>query len=156
LGSLGRAVWTKMPVLHCKVNGTSFVRQRSRRYLLGVRPSSSRTDSTKTPMTERDPERDAERLPEEAARQLLKRASELEASRVVEVSVAELRSAAREAGIGNGAFEQALAELRARDIAQSAVATAVPRGRLARFRPAALILGSIVLLLFLRAIFPGP
>jgi hypothetical protein len=107
-------------------------------------------------MTERDPERDTERLPEEAARQLLKRASELEATRGSEVSVAELRLAAREAGIGNGAFEQALAELRARDHAQSSVVVPAQRKGLARFRPAALVLGGTLVVLFLRAIFPGP
>ena len=59
-------------------------------------------------MTERNQARDAERLPETAARRLLERASELEAARGAELSVAELREAAREAGITPGAFEQAL------------------------------------------------
>jgi hypothetical protein len=66
-------------------------------------------------MTERDQRRDTERLPEEAGRQLLARASELEAKRGAELSVDELRAAAQEAGIAADAFDQALAELRDRD-----------------------------------------
>src|SRR6187551_2449641 len=86
----------------------------------------------RTPMTERNQARDAERLPEEAARRLLERASELEAARSAELSVAELREAAREAGITPGSFEQALAEFR-RTVPSSAVPPASDRRwRLAR------------------------
>jgi hypothetical protein len=102
-------------------------------------------------MTERNKGRDAERLPEEAARRLLERASELEAVRSAELSVAELREAARDAGITPGAFEQALAEFRGTD--QSLVAPApVRRRRLARLWPAALILAAVLSYLFLRMI----
>ena len=103
-------------------------------------------------MTERDQARDAERLPEEAARRVLARASELEAARGAELSVAELREAAREAGIASGAFEQALAEVRARDPATRGPAPTRLR-RLARFWPAALILAVLLSYLVLR-LFP--
>jgi hypothetical protein len=106
-------------------------------------------------MTERDHARDAERLPEEAARRLLARASELEAARVIELSVGELREAAREAGIAPGAFEQALAELRAHDPAATAWPAPTRRQRLARFWPAALILAAMLSILFLRMLFPA-
>jgi hypothetical protein len=102
-------------------------------------------------MTERDQPRDAERLPEEAARRLLARASELEAARFAEPSIAELREAAREAGIAPSAFEQALAELRARDFAVAAVPAPIRRRRLTRFWPAALILAALLSILLLRA-----
>ena len=106
-------------------------------------------------MTERDSSRDAERLPEEAARQLLKRASELEAKQGTEMSVADLRVAAREAGITSGAFEQALAELRAGHSAiPAAAALPARRGVLARFWPATLILSGMLLVLLIRAFFP--
>ena len=106
-------------------------------------------------MTEGDQDRNAERLPEEAARRLLARASELEAARGAELSVAELRDAAREAGIAPSAFEQALAELRARGPAATAgpVASRVPR--LARFWLVALIFAALLSILLLRLLFPA-
>lgn len=104
-------------------------------------------------MTEPDQAPDAERLSADAARRLLARASELEAARVTDLSVAELREAAREAGIAPSAFEQALAELRARNPATAGV-PASPRRRLARLWPAALILGALLSILFLRLLFP--
>jgi hypothetical protein len=106
-------------------------------------------------MTEPDRARDAERLPEEAARRLLARASELEAARGTELSIAELREAAREAGITPGAFEQALAELRVRDTAAVAGPVSPKRRGLARFWPAALILGALLSILILRMLFPA-
>jgi hypothetical protein len=108
-------------------------------------------------MTERDQARDDERLPEQAARRLLARASELEAARGAELSIAELREAAREAGIAPGAFEQALAELRERDSAAPAAAGPVPTRlrRLARFWPAALILATLLSVLLLRLVSPA-
>ena len=108
-------------------------------------------------MNEPNPTRDAERLPEEAARRLLQRASELEAARNTGLSVAELREAAREAGITPAAFDQALAELRSAD-SSSAVAT--PTSRRWRFRP--VLLGALALagllstLVLLRLIAPAP
>ncbi|HEX6051081.1 MAG TPA: hypothetical protein VFZ21_17495 [Gemmatimonadaceae bacterium] len=106
-------------------------------------------------MTEPDQTRDAERLPEDAARRLLARASELEAARVTEMSVAELREAAREAGITPGAFEQALAELRAGDPAAAAGLASPRRRRPALLWPAALILGALLSILVLRMLFPA-
>lgn len=104
-------------------------------------------------MTEGDQTRNAERLPEEAAQRLLARASELEAARVGELSVAELREAARDAGIAPSAFEQALAELRARDPVPTAGPASTRLRRLARFWPAALIAAALLSYLLLR-LFP--
>ena len=95
-------------------------------------------------MTERDHLREAERLPEDAARRLLARASELEAARGAELSVAELREAAREAGIAPAAFEQALAELRDEERAVAAAPAARPRNVLLRHWPATLIGGTLL------------
>ena len=101
-------------------------------------------------MTERNQARDAERLPETAARRLLERASELEAARGAELSVAQLREAAREAGITPGAFEQALAEYRETASSPIAAATPTSRRRLARLWPAALVLAALLSVLVLR------
>jgi hypothetical protein len=106
-------------------------------------------------MTERNQPRDAERLPEEAARRLLERASELEAARGAELSVAELREAAREAGITPGAFEQALAEYRGTDPTRPGVAAMAPWRRMARFWPAALVLATLVSILVMRMLVPA-
>ena len=57
-------------------------------------------------------EPDAVRLSEDAAAMLLARASQLDAATANHVSIAELRQAARTAGIAPEAFEQALAEFR--------------------------------------------
>ena len=107
-------------------------------------------------MTERDHTRDAERLSHEAARRLLERATELEAARGAQVSVAELREAAREAGITADAFEQALTEFRAADLSSLMAPSPAGRWRLARFWPAALMLAALLSVLFLRLIFPAP
>jgi hypothetical protein len=107
-------------------------------------------------MTERNQAGDAERLPEEMARQLLARAGELEAAQGSEVSVAQLREAAREAGIAPAAFERALAELRERDTTLTAGASSSPnrRGLLIRFWPAALLVVALLSLIVLR-LFPS-
>lgn len=107
-------------------------------------------------MTERDEPRDAERLSAEAARLLLTRASELEAARGSELSIAELREAAREAGIAPAAFDQALTELRERDSAMTAGSPPKPSGlsRMARFWPTALIVAAFLAFLVLRLIVP--
>lgn len=60
------------------------------------------------------------RLPEDAAHRLLARAVELDATRGTELTIAQLREAAREAGISNVAFDSALKEW------QSAEFTSVP------------------------------
>lgn len=54
-------------------------------------------------------------IADSAAAQLLKRAVEIDAKRGMSVSITDLRAAAMEAGISTDAFEDALAELRARD-----------------------------------------
>ena len=107
-------------------------------------------------MTERNQGRDAERLSHEAARRLLERATELEAARGAQVSVAELREAAREAGITPDAFEQALTEFRGADTSSLIASPPAGRWRLARLWPAALLLAALLSVLFLRLIFPAP
>jgi hypothetical protein len=77
-------------------------------------------------------ESDAVRLSEDAAAMLLARASQLDAANANHVSIAELRAAARTAGIAPDAFDQALAEFRA----ASAIATpSKPRSRRPWVRP---------------------
>ena len=107
-------------------------------------------------MTDRDEPRDAERLSAETARRLLARASEFEAARGSELSIAELRDAAREAGIAPAAFDQALTELRERD-SMTAGSAPKPSGlsRMARFWPAALIVVAFLSFLVLRMIVPA-
>jgi len=113
-------------------------------------------------MTERDRARDAERLSEETAQHLLARASELEAVRGAELSVAELREAARQAGIAPGAFEQALAELRERELAAAAGPVPTRPGRLGRLWPAARatamtfggLMAALILAALLSRLFP--
>lgn len=107
-------------------------------------------------MTRNDDPRDTERLPEDAARRILARASELEAAGSDKVSVAELREAARAAGIAPDAFEQALAELRGREPALVEADRGPVRLRLlTRVWPAAVagvlalaVLGYVVMRLF--------
>ena len=105
-------------------------------------------------MTEHNPPRDAERLPEEAARRLLQRASELEAARSADLSVAELRAAAREAGITPSAFEQALAEFRETNQSSGVALAATRSGRLTRFLPAGLVVAALMSILVLRMLLP--
>lgn len=105
-------------------------------------------------MTRREQAPESERLSEEAARRLLARASELEAAGDTELSVAELREAAREAGIASAAFEQALAERRSRDPAAAAGLAPTGLRRVARFWPAALIIVVLLSYVFLR-LFPA-
>ena len=64
-----------------------------------------------TPQSGKD--RDAVRLSEDAAAMLLARASQLDAATADQASIAELRQAARNAGIAPEAFEQALSEFHA-------------------------------------------
>ena len=60
--------------------------------------------------TQPEGEKDTIRLSGESAADLLARATQLDAALAGKVSVAELRQAARDAGIAPEAFEQALAE----------------------------------------------
>jgi hypothetical protein len=62
---------------------------------------------------------------------------------------------AREAGIAPSAFEQALAELRARDPAAAAAVVPSWLPRLARFWPAALILAAVMSIFLVRLLFPA-
>lgn len=62
------------------------------------------------------PEPNADALPPAAAERVLERASRLDAARADAVPVPHLRAAAVEAGIAPGAFDTALAELRAEDV----------------------------------------
>lgn len=96
---------------------------------------------------ERDQPDDAERLPEEAVRRLLARASELEAARTAELSVAELRDVAREAGIAPSALEQAIAELRGRPVADTATGMVPSR----RFQLRSLGFGALLTVGFITA-----
>ena len=61
-------------------------------------------------VTKPENEKDSVRLSGESAADLLARATQLDAALAGKVSVAELRQAARDAGIAPEAFEQALAE----------------------------------------------
>ena len=55
---------------------------------------------------------DESRLPEDAAHRLLARAVELDATRSAELTIAQLRAAATDAGISDTAFDAALKEWR--------------------------------------------
>jgi type II secretory pathway component GspD/PulD (secretin) len=72
-------------------------------------------------------EPDAEVLPAPVAERLLKRASELDAARTAGTAVAELRSAAAEAGISVDAFDAALGELQKADQGPSPVSAVATR-----------------------------
>jgi hypothetical protein len=62
-------------------------------------------------MTERREGLDSVRLDESAARRLIERATELDAKLASESTIADLREAARGAGISEEAFQRALAEV---------------------------------------------
>ncbi|MGH7462966.1 MAG: hypothetical protein ACREMA_18325 [Longimicrobiales bacterium] len=87
---------------------------------------------------------DTEKLPEETVRRVLTRASELEAARANELSLAELRDVAREAGIAPSAVEQAIAELRGRNSLPDTEPTAAQPTRSGRFRSAVLGAGLLM------------
>ena len=69
---------------------------------------------------------DPEVLSEQAVRRLLTRASELQAARSTQLSIAELREIAQEVGITPTAFDQALDEFRNRSVAPDTLARSVP------------------------------
>jgi septal ring factor EnvC (AmiA/AmiB activator) len=89
-----------------------------------------------------DPHGDSTRLDEEAARHLLQRATELDASIASQSSVADLREAARSAGISDEAFQRALEEVRA-----AATAHAVRQKQVGTFPPRRLVKISLILLI---------
>lgn len=77
---------------------------------------------------------DATRLPEDAAHRLLARAVELDASRGSDITIAQLRDAAAEAGISVAAFDAALAELQLTDARTHHCRGATGRGLMDRLR----------------------
>lgn len=77
---------------------------------------------------------DATRLPEDAAHRLLARAVEPDASRGSEITIAQLREAAAEAGISVAAFDAALAELQLTGARTNYSRGATGRGLMDRFR----------------------
>ena len=96
------------------------------------------------PTPDRMPD-DQLRLPEDVARRLFARASELDASGARMLTVAQARDAARQAGISLPAFEAALAELQEQSVATASHAGVAPRrgrhlGRIVALS-AALVLG---------------
>ena len=98
-------------------------------------------------------------LNEDAVRRLLARASELEAAQATQLSIAELREVAKEAGIAPSALEEALVEFRNRSQYANTEARNPETKGLGRLKAAALgalitfgVLGAALLaLLLLRA-----
>ena len=93
-------------------------------------------------MTEKREGLESVRLNEEAARRLLQRATELDASLATESSVAELREAASGAGISDEAFQRALEEVRAQPVG---AARAAPRT--GTFAPRRFLILSVIAML---------
>jgi hypothetical protein len=60
---------------------------------------------------ERNQTGDARKVPDDEARRLLARATEIESAQSSDLSISELRQVALEAGIAPNAFEQAIVEL---------------------------------------------
>lgn len=98
-------------------------------------------------------EPDAIRLSEDAAAMLLARASQLDATTADRASIAELRQAARNAGIAPEAFEQALSEFHAANAAAVPNAPAPKRRWVTKLVVATfLILAAVV---FFSRLFPS-
>jgi hypothetical protein len=106
-------------------------------------------------MTGTDHPRDLQLLPADEARRLLTRATELEATRSADLTVAELRQAAREAGISPAAFEQALAELDTQDVPSARNRGPSRQWRVPWYIPAALILVPLLGIFLVRLLVPG-
>lgn len=109
--------------------------------------------------TDRNNADDPEMLGEEAVRRLFTRASELEAARSTQLSIAELREIARDVGIAPSAFEQALTELRNRSLHPDAETRVPETKKSSRLNAAALgILATLGTLgaayVFLRMLLP--
>ena len=99
-------------------------------------------------------ERDAVRLSDDAAAMLLARASQLDAATADQTSIAELRQAARNAGIAPEAFEQALSEFHAANAAPASTEPKPKRRWVTKLVVATfLILATVV---FLSRLFPPP
>ena len=99
-------------------------------------------------------EPDSVRLSEDSAAVLLARATELDAAGANRVSIAELRQAARDAGIAPEAFEQALSEFRA----AGAVAAVRPpeRRRWRRYLAMGVVLGAVLFVFVARMVVVVP
>ena len=95
-------------------------------------------------------ELDSERLDESSARRLLERATELDARLATESTVADLRDAARAAGISEEAFNRALAEVR-QPVQPEAPPVVSKRSMGRRVAIAAAVAGTLALLAFFRA-----
>ena len=89
---------------------------------------------------EHDPIDEARKLADEDVRRLLARASELEARQATQLTVAELREVALEAGIAPNAFERAVVELHSGPAVMES--EPVKRGLAARSRFTAAVLWS--------------
>jgi hypothetical protein len=97
---------------------------------------------------------DSVRLSDDSAAALLARATQLDAARLANTSVAELRRAALDAGIAPEAFEQALSELRAAAAVPDVRPAEGRRRRLYRVVGIALVVGLFLAYMLLR-VFPG-
>ena len=107
-------------------------------------------------MDHRRSDRDREILPDPVATRVLERASELEALRRAGASVAELRSAALEAGISESAFEEALGEIQR---AEAADAPDIRRATRSRVRIGAAVAAIVLIVtgIFVRErVAPAP
>ena len=88
-----------------------------------------------------DDDLDRIRLPEDAARRLIERATELDARLASQSSIADLRDAARQAGISDEAFQHALDEARSAETEARAAVPARQQAGARRFvRPMIIVL----------------
>jgi hypothetical protein len=105
----------------------------------------------------RDGEIEAVRLPEDAARRLIARATELDARLATESSIADLRDAARQAGISDEAFQRALDEVRSESakpvVAQAGRGTFAPR-RFLKLAIVLLVIGAALAVVTARLVGP--
>jgi hypothetical protein len=99
-------------------------------------------------------DQDSVRLSDDSAAVLLKRATQLDAASASKVSIAELRAAARDAGIAPEAFEQALAEFRAAGATMEAKPAARRRGP--RYWLAGVVVTALLLAYMLLRLVGGP
>ena len=107
-------------------------------------------------MSERGDGLESERLNEGAAQRLIRRATELDASLASESSVADLRAAAREAGISDEAFQRALDEVRTpAPSSSSRFGTFAPR-RFLIVSAVAMLIGALMAIVAARGGNSGP
>lgn len=111
-----------------------------------------------SPMAEKRDGLDSVRLDESAARRLIERATELDAKLASESTIADLRDAARQAGISDEAFQRALSEVRHEELPRDEAYFDFQRRQPWRKVAMALFIGLLVgatLLVFRRAV-PTP